>query len=388
MGNKIFHKQVLIVQRRMPTYRIPFFDKMRAYLAQDGIDLQVVYGTATKDEILRSDQDFLPWGIRVPCHYLIIGSVSLAFQSLPRNRVRNQDLIIIPHENRSLPAYMQTFLCLSPETRLAFWGHGANFHSRHHNGYADRLRAWTASHADWFFAYTSFSRDRIIAAGYPEDRITCINNSDDVSSLETWQKSITPDEIHALRMSLGLSGDHVGVFIGSLYKEKMLDFLFLAADKLRQRCPDFELVLIGDGPCWREINSFVKKRPWAYWVGAKQCREKVLHVSLGKVMLNPGLVGVNILTSFALGVPMVTTDCGLHSPEIVYLESGRNGLMVAVNVEKYVSAVVHLLVDDRARSAMISEGRKDAQLYSLDAMVENFYNGISLALKTPKKHGR
>ena len=369
----------------MTTYRVPLFDKMRARLAQDGIALSVIYGTPMKSEVLRVDQDILPWGVRVPCRYLPVGAHSVVFQPIPRDMMGKQDLIIIPHENRLFLTYLQAYLYGSSEARIAFFGHGANFQSRRKNGYADRFKAWTADHADWFFAYTSLSRDMIAAAGYPEDRITCLNNSNDVSSLTAWLKSVAPDELYALRKSLGLNGAHVGVFIGSLYKDKMLDFLFLAADELRRRLPDFELVIIGDGPRRWKINSFIKKRPWAFWVGAKQGREMVLHVSLGKVMLNPGLVGLNILDSFALGIPMITTNCGFHSPEIAYLESGRNGLMVSVDVEEYVSAVAHLFADDGARAAMISAGREDARRYSLDNMVENFCNGISLALKSPKK---
>jgi glycosyltransferase involved in cell wall biosynthesis len=382
---KIFHKRALIIQRRMTTYRVPLFDKMRARLAQNGIALSVVYGTPLKSEVLRADQDILPWGVRVPCRYLPIGAHSMVFQPIPLDMMRKQDLIIIPHENRLFLTGLQVYLYGSSGTRIAFFGHGANFQSRHKNGYADRFKAWTADHADWYFAYTSLSRDRVAAAGYPEDRITCLNNSDDVSSLRAWQKSVAPDELYALRKSLGLIGAHVGIFIGSLYKDKMFDFLFLAADELRRRLPDFELMIIGDGPRRREINSFVKKRPWAFWVGAKQGREKVLHVSLGKVMLNPGLVGLNILDSFALGIPMITTDCGFHSPEIAYLESGKNGLMVSVDVEEYVSEVMRLFADDGSMAAMIAAGREDAQRYSLDTMAENFCNGISLALKSPKK---
>jgi hypothetical protein len=59
--------------------------------------------------------------------------------------------------------------------------------------------------------------------------------------------------------------------------------------------------------------------------------------------------------------------------------------MVSVDVEEYVVAVERLFADDGARAAMIAAGREDAQRYSLDAMTDNFCNGISLALKIPKK---
>lgn len=369
----------------MTAYRVPLFDKMRDRLAQKGVELAVAYGTPMKSELRKADQDILPWGIRTPCRYFPLGARSIVYQHIPGDLIGKQDIFIIPHENRWIFNCMQLYRYMVPETRIAFWGHGANFQSRQKNGYLERFKAWTALQADWYFAYTALSRDQVAADGFPEDRITCVNNAVDVNSMISWQKSITPDEIYALRKALGLRGDHTGIFIGSLYKDKKLHFLFRAADALRRRFPDFELVLIGDGPLREEAKSFVRARPWAFWVGAKHGREKTLLMSLGKVMLNPGLVGLGILDSFALGIPMVTTDCGFHSPEIAYLESGKNGLMVPVDVDAYVSAVAHLFEDDETRRAMISACREDAHRYSLDAMTENFCRGISLALKSPKK---
>lgn len=388
MGKETLNKHIMIIQRRMTTYRVPFFEKLRNRISQEGMALTVIYGTPMKSETLRMDEDILHWGSRIPCRYFPMGSGSIVYQRIPRAMIQKQDLIIVPHENRLLISYLQARLYRSPESRIAFFGHGANFQTRCKSGYAARFKAWIVQHADWFFAYTSLSRDMISAGGFPEGRITCINNSVDVSKLISWQKNITQDETQALREALGLRGDRTAIFIGSLHDDRMFDFLFRAADALHQKLPDFELILIGDGPCRREVMSFVQTRSWAFWVGAKHDREKVLHASLAKIMLNPGLVGLNILDSFALGIPIVTTDCGFHSPEIAYLESGKNGIMVAVDVEEYVNAAARLFADDGARAAMIAAGREDAQRYSLDNMVENFCNGISLALKMPKKEAK
>jgi len=96
-------------------------------------------------------------------------------------------------------------------------------------------------------------------------------------------------------------------------------------------------------------------------------------------------VGLGILDSFALGIPMVTTDCKIHSPEIAYLESGRNGIMTSDNLEAYVVAVESLLRDDQLRKQMASTCIEDAQRYSLENMVSNFREGILKALNSPPK---
>jgi glycosyltransferase involved in cell wall biosynthesis len=90
--------------------------------------------------------------------------------------------------------------------------------------------------------------------------------------------------------------------------------------------------------------------------------------------------GLGILDSFALGIPMVTTDCRIHSPEIAYLESGRNGIMTSDNVESYVDSVVLLLKDDQFRNKIASACIEDSHRYSLEKMVDNFCKGILKAL--------
>ena len=134
---------------------------------------------------------------------------------------------------------------------------------------------------------------------------------------------------------------------------------------------------------------------------------------LGKLILNPGMVGLNIIESFATAVPMVTTDCRIHSPEIVYLENGRNGIMTDNTIEAYVVHVLSLLkqspactFEDRLSrrtgktgmneashrsisretgyAELVAGCKKAAQVYTMEKMVENFAGGIEKALKCAK----
>lgn len=374
-------KNVLIIQRRMTEYRVPMFEALRARLAQDGVTLQVAYGTPTALEALRNDAGVLPWGMEVPCRYLGSGKFQLVWQSIPRRFLKEQDLIIIPHENMLLLNHLLLFQRRRPDRqKLAFWGHGANFQSREKKSIRERFKTWTARQVDWWFAYTALSAQKVMAGGFPAERITCLNNAVDVGSLQKWRGSITDEERVAILRELGLQGTRVAVFIGGLYREKRLDFLFAAADELRRRLPDFELLIIGNGPQGGLVREFTVSRPWCRWVGARHNREKALYVSIGQVMLNPGLVGLNILDSFALGVPLLTTDCGIHSPEIAYLESGRNGIMTVNDLHEYVHTTARLLTEAGVRQTLAHHCAQDAERYSLGNMVSNFRTGILQAL--------
>ena len=369
-------KRVLIIQRRMTEYRVPLFERMRRILVGEGVKLQVIYGTPNVSEVLKHDEGLLTWGIEIPCRYLNIGDIQVVWQLVPHALVAKQDLIIVPQENQLLLNYWLSLTRRFTNSRLAFWGHGANFQTDKQYSHREKLKSWTAQQVDWWFAYTALSAEKVIRSGFPENRITCLNNAVDVSQLIKWRESISVAESSSLRARLDLDGGKVGIFLGSLHTHKRLGFLFAAVDEIRSRLGKFEFVIVGDGPLRDMVLDYVKKRPFVRWVGAKHGREKVLHLSIGQIMLNPGLVGLGILDSFALGLPMITTDCGLHSPEISYLDSGRNGLMVEDNLEAFASGAVDILKNSAVQTSMANACKEDSTIYSIDSMVNNFCDGI------------
>jgi glycosyltransferase involved in cell wall biosynthesis len=81
---------------------------------------------------------------------------------------------------------------------------------------------------------------------------------------------------------------------------------------------------------------------------------------------------------------MLTTDCGIHSPEISYLEDGVNGLMTANDLQIYVDACVRLLQDpvelDRLRAGCAASARE----YTVENMAQRFADGIVRSLEAPR----
>ena len=107
-----------------------------------------------------------------------------------------------------------------------------------------------------------------------------------------------------------------------------------------------------------------------------------LLVSLGRVLLMPGLVGLVVLNSFAYGLPMVTTDLPYHSPEIDYLIDGENGVMVkqADDPDAYADAAIRVLLDQDFRDKLKAGGTAALETYSIEAMAERFADGVTKAL--------
>jgi glycosyltransferase involved in cell wall biosynthesis len=373
---------VCIVQRRLTHYRVPLFEALRTQLAAQQVQLKLLHGDGTSAEERKRDRGELPWATPLATRYLAGGR--LCWQSFGRH-LGGADLVIVTQENKLL--YNHLLLLAPRRFRLAFWGHGANLQSGNPHGLKERFKRWTTNRVDWWFAYTRKSADLVRAAGFPDHRISVLNNAVDTSELLGQRLSMSAGEIGGLRLSLGLGGGPVGVFVGSLYADKRLDFLFTAADRLRQALPDFQLLLLGDGPQREAVVAWCGGRPWARWLGARFGREKVAMVAQAQIMLNPGLVGLGILDSFVCGVPMLTTDCGVHSPEIAYLEHGVNGLMTPDDLDAYVAAGVQILRDARARAVLQAGCAASAREYTLENMVSRFAQGIARSLSAPPGRG-
>lgn len=367
--------RVCIVQRRLTHYRVPLFVALRELLAERGIQLELLVGRGTPDEEKKHDIGELSWAQYIPTHYLAGGR--LCWQPVWRY-LAGADLVVVTQENKLIQNHL---LLLAPRRfKLAFWGHGGNLQSDNPKGIKERFKRWTTTRVDWWFAYTKMSADLVNATCFPGNRITVLNNAVDTTEMQRQRQSVTQEETHALRESLGFGAGPVGVFVGSLYADKRLDFLFAAAEAIRRELPDFHLLIVGEGQERDKVQAWCVAHPWARWVGARFGREKVAYVSLAQVMLNPGALGLGVMDAFVCQAPMITTDCGNHGPEIAYLENGINGVMTADDPNAYVEASVYLLRDSQALEALRLGCVASAQEYTVENMARRFADGVAHAI--------
>ena len=370
-------RTVLVIQRRMTHYRVPLFERLRDELSERDCRLMLAYGQPTAAEERKQDAAEVPWAERLTTRYFLGGRI--CWQPFSR-LISASDLVVMTHENKLIHNLVPQLLMT--DVKVALWGHGANLQGNPVS-LRERFKRITARYADWWFAYTQLSLPLIVQSGFPEERVTVLNNAVDTTKLSIMTANVSAQELASLRRRLGLTGNRVGVYVGSLYQEKRIDFMLSAVAEVRRRLPDFEFLIIGAGPLGDVVERFCANNPWAKYLGMQKGQEKVNAVALAQVMINPGLVGLGILDAFVCGVPMVTTDCGLHSPEIAYLENGNNGLITANTLEDYVAAVVSVLQDGFAQRRLRQGCLASAAKYTVENMARNFAQGAVSCLDAP-----
>lgn len=377
--------KVVIFQYRLLHYRTALFDRLRAACARRGIDLHLVHGQASRRESVKKDEGSLPWAHKVQNRFLELGARDLVWQLFPAD-LRDADLVVVMQENRILSNYPLLLSRLWSPRRVAYWGHGVNFQSDAPGGLREKWKQMLLQRVDWWFAYTEMTAEIVLRAGYPQERITCLDNAIDNEAFERDLASVMNAQLQAMRVEIDApEGAPVGLFCGSLYPDKRLDYMIAAADRIHAALPAFRLVVIGDGPSASEIRAAVETRPWLKWLGVRKGQEKAAWFRLVDAVINPGAVGLHVLDSFCSGTPMMTTTESRHGPEIAYLQDGVNGLVVQGEAARYADAVIALF-NDRARLEAVKQAAlRDARRYTLDNMVSRFADGIERCVSMPRK---
>jgi glycosyltransferase involved in cell wall biosynthesis len=376
-------KKILIVEEQIKRYRRPFYERLNTALCKEGMQLRVVYSAPLPSEIQKHDNCDLPREYSVKVKSYRIAKGRLLFQPAFRE-LAAADLVIVEHANKFLVNHFLLPLSLLRLKRSAFWGLGENLQadrSRFSELYKERTLNWVT----WWFAYTEGTARYLQDRGVPAAKITAVQNSVDTRRIQTCVQNLSLNARAALRARLGISpAMPVGIFVGMLHKVKSVPFLIQAGEIIRLTIPEFQLIVVGGGPDEEEIKRSATHAPWVHFVGPKFGDRKAQFLAISDVLLLPGRAGLAVLDGFAAGLPLVATRLPIHGPEMEYLEEGRNGLMTTPDPEAYAQAVAHLLLSPQELRLLRGGAAKSAEKYSIEAMVENFRQGIVQCLAQPK----
>jgi len=370
-------KRVLILQRLSGNYRVPFYNQLNHLLKSRNISLRLIYGQPSKFETYVEPEKCIP-GIVVATKYVYVAKRYLFWQPVWKY-IFEADLVIVQQSTKFLNIYPLLLYRKFSNKKVAFWGHGGKrSEGTKQKGIASRFKKFYSTKVDHWFAYNDLVKEIVRSFGYPEDRITSVQNSIDTETEKQIYHSISETEVKEMCHKYRIQADApVGVFCSRLYKAKRLAFLLRALAEVHKQIANFHFFVIGDGQDSQIIRDFEKENSaWFHWAGSQYGKDKVTYFKLAQFQLIPGLVGLNIVDSFALEAPMITTENDLHSVEISYLKNWENGIMTPNSLEDYVNAVVRVATDSDLRETLFAGCREAAEHYTIENMALNFADGI------------
>lgn len=252
--------------------------------------------------------------IRCPHLYLLGGR--LLWQRGVRNAViRDKPEVILACANvRDLTYWW--LLLWARRNGVKVFSHGQGLYSKRNIG---GLIAWlyraAARLSHRYVCYTELSRQTMLAAGCPPEKLAVADNSIRFS---------------ADAADMQKTGTEKGVlFVGRLCKECNLEHLVEAVARMRSHHPGAVLHVVGSGELEAEYRAGFDL-PWVIFHGAIYDDAQVLEISRDcRVGCYPGNAGLSVVHYFALRLPpVVHGDMPAHmGPEPSYVQDGVNGML-------------------------------------------------------------
>jgi glycosyltransferase involved in cell wall biosynthesis len=368
--------KIVIFQPMLKAYRVPLFAKLHESLAANGHELRVVFGMPAGEDLERKDNVAIAanyyffeksrWFFSNKLHVLqgVIGHVTWA------------DIVVTEQANKHFHNYLLILLSLIRFKPFAYWGHGLNRQGNPHS-VSEYLKKQMAVHVDWWFAYTGIVANYLEEIGYSGQRISVLNNSIDTQRFKLNLNNLTAPEVEMFRLLHAIPVEaQIGLFCGSLHKNKNIGFLLDSAVLIKQTNPNFVLIIGGEGEDRSLVERFAGQYDFIIYLGRLEGRKKDLAFKCADVFLNPCMVGLAILDAFSASLPLITTNQPAHSPEIDYLQLGHNGMISDYTVESYALMVISTLASPSLLNQLKANARISSENYSIENMVANFVGGL------------
>jgi L-malate glycosyltransferase len=351
---------VLVLQKRVPAYRVPFFRALAAELARRDLELHVASSSALPgpDEL----------GFRHHDASTSMGGLS-ALETLKRERPA---VFVMPHSARFAPLASTARLMQGHRRRQLLWGMGIARRYTAESGCdrrptAETIRRLMLRTSDHYLSYTAISTANIAAAGYDSSRITTLNNA--VDALATPGQAKT-----ARRVPLQV------LFVASLVEDKRPLAAVEIIDQLRRAAVGATLRIVGDGPLRPRCEEAASRREWVHYHGPQHGQDLRDLALASDMAIIPGRVGLAVLEMASAGLPMATFAVSQHGAEIAYLKDGVNGLLLNSDIHAAAQQVQALLTDRPALEHMRTEALATAGTYTIGNMAANFADGVTASL--------
>lgn len=363
--------EILVVQRIVPHYRVPFFQRLAA---SERVHLRLAYGRERRNSALESIQE-VP-GVRRYAlrNSYLAGKDTLVYQWGLSGLVARTacDAIIAEYNPRIVSNVLACFQARRLKIPFLWWGQGL---APHPSAAASALRVRLAVLSQAVILYDSRRAEQIISLGVPRDKVFVAWNSPDTEAMECRRAPYRPEERTRV------------VCVGRLVPEKKPCLLVQAFAEARGRLPaGTRLSLIGDGPERERVRRLASELGVAAEVdlpgGLYDQQALAPWLNSAWISVSPGFVGLSAIHSLAYGVPMFTADREPHSPEVTALEEGVNALFFPSGDLRALADALIRLRHEPARLAAMSQASTAtvAGRYSLSAMVSVFEQAIKFAL--------
>ena len=144
-------------------------------------------------------------------------------------------------------------------------------------------------------------------------------------------------------------GSPVAIVVGRVAAEKNLELAVKCFEKMRERVPDAQCVVVGDGPVRQKLQE---SYPWIHFAGTQKGESLARHYASADIFLFPSeseTFGNVLLEALASGLISVSYD---YAASAVHIRHDDNGLKVPKGDEKAFMTHAQVAMDLRGFSSL------------------------------------
>jgi glycosyltransferase involved in cell wall biosynthesis len=250
----------------------------------------------------------------------------------------------------------------------------------------DPIVTYLIRHADSYITYTSYADDSLVKYyGAKREIIFRAQNTVDTSDYDQAIAQYS-GKIKDTKMSLGLEGCKVSLYIGGIEKRKKINNLITATANLNKKGLRAKTLVVGDGldQEWVFQNMSEFEKHHAVFAG-KHIDDAVLYILLSDVVVLPSQGGLSVSQAFACGKPFIGSEEIEHGGIRDYVQDDYNGFLVRENdITDLESSLERVFSDDQLYQKLV----RGALETSKKITVANMVDGIVRAVYHATSNGR
>ena len=335
-----------------PSYNVPMFQKLQNL---PEFDFTLFVGDKPPPMAPKNgDYSFINH-VQLKNYILSFFGVSFIWQSfLYKFNPRQFDVVILSEGVFFISNYFIILICKIYGLKFGFYSHGFN-HQRKNSKLSfllEALRGFFQRRADFIIVYSNSGFEHVSKKNnVPESKILVAKNTLDVEGIWNREENLSIEDINKCRESLDIEkNDFVISFLGRIELEKNPIWVAESVEYLENKNIKAHVIFIGDGSQRKNIEKYKASLPLKlssriHILGMIEVEDVDIFLKSSDISVMPGMTGLAIVHSFALGKPYITIQSEMHSPEIEYLKDTENGLITESEKSSFLKAIFYLAND-------------------------------------------
>lgn len=166
------------------------------------------------------------------------------------------------------------------------------------------------------------------------------------------------------------------VNVGRLHVSKRQDLLIRAFARLLKVYPNYQLVILGDGPYKEKLNILTKElgveKKVVFLGKVDDVNDWMLQSSMFVLSSSSEGIPNVLLEAMALGMPVVSTDCSPGGARLL-IKNGVNGLLVENGNRNELTTAMEYMIENEARAnEMAKQARLDMEKYKPEIIIDKW----------------